>query len=163
MRNYILSLFFLFAISTVTNAQTVNPNSLLDGSPPTMVPEEQSESKKTDEKVEEDDQNPPAAYDETGWMTHQRMLQCHSIDNVRAYTMARGQDIILSGFKAPNYVPSDPFEGMIITRNPITGEYTLILVQVTTGLTCIVQMGTAIQTTEDVINQLEQEQKSKEK
>ena len=73
--------------------------------------------------------------------------------------MARGQQIILSGFKAPQYVPSDPFEGMIITHNPITGEYTLLLVQVTTGLTCIVQMGTAIQTTLDIIMNLQEQEK----
>jgi hypothetical protein len=72
--------------------------------------------------------------------------------------MARGQQIILSGFKAPQYVPADPFEGLIITQNLTTGEYTLMLVQVSTGLTCIVQMGTAIQSTLDVIKQLEQDQ-----
>ena len=89
------------------------------------------------------------------------------MSNVRNYTLARGQIIVLSGFKAPQYVPSDPFEGMIITKNPNTGEYTLLLVQVSTGLTCIVQMGTALQTTSDVIKQLEEnlleEQESTEK
>tara|TARA_B100001057_G_scaffold67011_1_gene60678 strand:- start:234 stop:731 length:498 start_codon:yes stop_codon:yes gene_type:complete len=165
MRNYILSLFFLFAISNVANAQTVNPDSLLDGSPPIMVPNDQSESKKSDDKsdknAEEDDKNPPAAYDETGWMTHNRLLQCHTIGNVRDYTMSRGQNIIISGFKAPNYVPSDPFEGMIITQNHLTGEYILLLVQVSTGFTCIVQMGTALQSTQDVIKQLEEYNKEK--
>ena len=38
MRNYILSLLLLFAISSVSNAQTVTPDSLLDGSPPMTIP-----------------------------------------------------------------------------------------------------------------------------
>jgi len=160
MRNYILSLLLLFAISSVSNAQTVNPDSLLDGSPPMTVPKSESNENDLDEKdkVEEDAKtNPPLTWDETGWIAHQRLLQCHSMSNVRNYTLARGQIIVLSGFKAPNYVPSDPFEGMIITKNPNTGEYTLLLVQVSTGLTCIVQMGSSIQSTNDIIKQLEEQ------
>jgi len=163
MRNLLLSLLLLFAISGMSNAQTVTPDSLLDGSPPMTIPKSESNELDDKKKVEEDtNTDPDLGWDDTGWIAHQRLLQCHSISNVRAYTMARGQQIILSGFKAPQYVPSDPFEGMIITKNPITGEYTLLLVQVSTGLTCIVQMGTALQTTEDVIKELE-EQESTEK
>lgn len=157
MRNLILSLVVLFTISNVSYAQTVSPDSLLDSSPPDMSTTTPDKEKK---QVEEDpeSQMPMQSWDETGWIQHNRSLQCHSMANVRAFTMARGQQIILSGFKAPQYVPSDPFEGLIITHNSITGEYTLLLVQVSTGLTCIVQMGTAIQTTLDVIKQLEQGQ-----
>ena len=157
MRNLILSLLVLFTIANVTYAQTVSPDSLLDGSPPDMSNSTPKQEKKQVEKDPEK-QLPAQSWDETGWIQHNRSLQCHTIDNVRAFTMARGQQIILSGFKAPQYVPADPFEGLIITQNLTTGEYTLMLVQVSTGLTFIVQMGTAIQSTLDVIKQLEQDQ-----
>lgn len=160
MRNLILSLVVLFTISNVSYAQTVSPDSLLDSSPPDMSTTTPDKEKK---QVEEDpeSQMPTQSWDETGWIQHNRALQCHSMANVRAYTMARGQEIILSGFKNPQYVPSDPFEGLIITHNPITGEYTLLLIQVSTGLTCIVQMGTSIQTTLDIIMNLQEQQKGK--
>lgn len=167
MRNYILSLLLLFAISSASNAQTVTPDSLLDGSPPMTIPKSESNENDEKDKVEEEKLPDLPGYDETGWIAHQRLLQCHSMSNVRNYTLARGQIIVLSGFKAPNYVPSDPFEGMIITKNPNTNEYTLLLVQVSTGLTCIVQMGSSIQSTNDIIKQLEEnlleEQESTEK
>ena len=107
MRNFILSLVVLFGITNISYAQTVSPDSLLDSSPPMTNTTPEQEKK----KVEEDETKlPEQAWDETGWIQHQRALQCHNIANVRAYTMARGQQIILSGFKAPQYVPSDPFE-----------------------------------------------------
>lgn len=159
MRNLILSLVVLFTISNVSYAQTVSPDSLLDGSPPMTNTTPDQEKKQVEEDPES--QMPTQSWDETGWIRHNRALQCHSMANVRAFTMSRGQQIILSGFKAPQYVPSDPFEGLIITHNPTTNEYTLLLVQVSTGLTCIVQMGTAIQTTLDIIKDLEEQSTEK--
>lgn len=159
MRNLILSLVVLFTISNVSYAQTVSPDSLLDGSPPMTNTTPEQEKKQVEEDPES--QMPMQSWDETGWIRHDRALQCHSMANVRAFTMARGQEIILSGFKNPQYVPSDPFEGLIITHNPTTNEYTVLLVQVSTGLTCIVQMGTAIQTTLDIIRDLEEQSTEK--
>ena len=145
----------------MTSAETINPNSLLDSSPPNMAkPEaEQSTEENTEENSTVDEDTVEQLWDSTGWIVHQRPLQCHSMQNVRAYTMARGQNIIMSGYKAPGYVASDPFDGMILTRNAVTGEYTLLFVQTSTGMTCIVQMGTSLQTTEDVRKSLESEQK----
>jgi hypothetical protein len=161
MRHYILSLIVLFFATSVTSAETINPNSLLDSSPPNMAkPEaEQSTEENTEENSTVDKDAVEQLWDSTGWIVHQRPLQCHSMQNVRAYTIARGQDIIMSGYKAPGYVASDPFDGMILTRNAITGEYTLLMVQTSTGMTCIVQMGTSLQTTEDVRKSLESKQK----
>ena len=161
MRRYILSLIVLFFATSVTSAETINPNSLLDSSPPNIAkPEvEQSTEENTEENSTVDEDTVEQLWDSTGWIVHQRPLQCHSMQNVRAYTMARGQNIIMSGYKAPGYVASDPFDGMILTRNAVTGEYTLLFVQTSTGMTCIVQMGTSLQTTEDVRKSLESEQK----
>ena len=133
----------------------------MDSSPPIKAtPEaEKSTEKDTKENSEDDKDAVEQLWDSTGWIVHQRPLQCHSMQNVRAYTIARGQDIIMSGYKAPGYVASDPFNGMILTRNAITGEYTLLMVQTSTGMTCIVQMGTSLQTTEDVRKSLESKQK----
>ena len=103
MRNLILSLIVLFTISNISYAQTVSPDSLLDGSPPmtNITPEQENN------QVEEDpeSQMPTQSWDDTGWIQHNRALQCHSMANVRAFTTARGQQIILSGFKNPQYVP----------------------------------------------------------
>ena len=48
MRNLLLSLLLLFAITGMSNAQTVTPDSLLDGSPPMTIPK--SESNESDDK-----------------------------------------------------------------------------------------------------------------
>ena len=166
MRNYIITLFVLLFATSISYGQTVNPDSLLDSSPPIMnnSPEaDKSKDKSTKESTEDKAEEPEEKlWDTEGWVHHDRRLTCHSMMNVREYTSARGQMIILSGFKNPGYLPSDPFDGMIITRNPITGEYTLLLVQVSTGFTCIVQMGTAIQTTQQVIDKLQKEQEELE-
>jgi len=158
MRNLILSLVVLFTISNVSYAQT-GPDSLLDSSPPMTNTTPEQEKKQVEEDPES--QMPTQSWDQTSWIGHNRTLQCHSMANVRAYTMARGQEIILSGAKHPQYIPEDPFDGLIITHNPTTNEYTLLLVQVSTGLTCIVQMGTSIQTTLDIIKDLEEQSTEK--
>ena len=159
MRNYIITLFvLLFAMST-SYAQTVNPDSLLNSSPPIIDSPEADEDKSTKESTEDKSKTTEEkSWDTEGWVQHTRIMTCHSMMNVREYTSARGQVIILSGFKQPGYLPGDPFDGLIITQNPITGEYMLLLVQVSTGLTCIVQMGTSIQTTQDIIDKLQKEQ-----
>jgi len=161
MRHYILSLIILLFATSILSAETINPNSLLDSSPPILTTPEAEQSKE-DNKVEEGTAEEELPWDDQGWTIHTRALQCHSMGNVRAYTMARGQQIVMSGFKNPGYVPNDPFDGLILTRNPLTGEYTVLMVQVSTGLTCIVQMGTSLQTTEDVINKLQKEQEELE-
>ena len=162
MRNYIVTLFVLLFVISTSYAQTVNPDSLLNSSPPIInSPEaDEAEDKSTEEKSTKDEaeKTEEESWDTEGWVQHTRIMTCHNMMNVRAYTSARGQVIILSGFKQPGYLTGDPFDGLIITQNPMTGEYMLLLVQVSTGLTCIVQMGTSIQTTQDIIDKLQKEQ-----
>lgn len=150
MRNYVITLFALLFVTSTTYAQTINPDSLLNSSPPTVEnsPEaDSSENQSTNESTtDQPKETEEKLWDNEGWVPHNRALTCHNMGNVRDYLTSLGQAIILSGFKHPSYIPNDPFDGMIVTRNPLTGEYTILLVQTDTGLACIVQMGTALRT-----------------
>ena len=53
MRNLILSLLVLFTIANVTYAQTVSPDSLLDGSPPDMSNSTPKQEKKQETRWQE--------------------------------------------------------------------------------------------------------------
>ena len=60
---------------------------------------------------------------------------------VRAILEQNGQYLYASGIKSSAYIPSDPFDGIIITKNATTLEYTVILVKTNLNLACVVAAG----------------------
>ncbi len=75
------------------------------------------------------------------WQQFNRQLTCNSMGVVRTILEQNGQYIYASGIKSPAYIPSDPFDGIIITKNPITSEYTIMLVKTNLNLACVVAAG----------------------
>ena len=53
------------------------------------------------------------------WRQINRVITCNSLGIVRNILETNGQTIYATGYKTPEYLPMDPFDGVIITRNEI--------------------------------------------
>ena len=81
---------------------------------------------------------PPLA---TPWRTLNRQITCNAQGLVRDILETSGQTMYASGFKRPEYIPSDPFDGIIITRNEVTLEYTVLLIKSDLNIACVLAGG----------------------
>jgi hypothetical protein len=75
------------------------------------------------------------------WRQINRVITCNSLGIVRNILETNGQTIYATGYKTPEYLPMDPFDGVIITRNEITLEYTILLIKSDLNIACVLAGG----------------------
>lgn len=75
------------------------------------------------------------------WRQINRVITCNSLGIVRNILETNGQTIYATGYKSPEYLPMDPFDGIIITRNEITLEYTVLLIKSDLNIACVLAGG----------------------
>jgi len=75
------------------------------------------------------------------WRQINRVITCNSLGIVRNILETNGQTIYATGIKTPEYLPMDPFDGIIITRNEITLEYTILLIKSDLNIACVLAGG----------------------
>jgi len=75
------------------------------------------------------------------WRQLNRVITCNSLGIIRNILETNGQTIYATGYKSPEYLPMDPFDGIIITRNEITLEYTVLLIKSDLNIACVVAGG----------------------
>ena len=75
------------------------------------------------------------------WRQINRVITCNSLGVVRNILETNGQTIYATGYKSLEYLPMDPFDGIIITRNEITLEYTVLLIKSDLNIACVVAGG----------------------
>jgi hypothetical protein len=82
------------------------------------------------------------------WRQINRVITCNSLGVVRNILETNGQTIYATGYKSPEYLPMDPFDGIIITRNEITLEYTVLLIKSDLNIACVVAGGQSFELVE---------------
>ena len=117
---YTLGALVLLSTSATAQAQEINP----------VMPVE---------PVPEIQQAPPPLAQP--WRTLNRQITCNAQGLVREILETSGQTMYASGFKRPEYIPSDPFDGIVITRNKITLEYTILLIKSDLNIACVLAGG----------------------
>jgi|TARA_B110001454_G_C12674495_1_gene415242 hypothetical protein len=127
-------ILMLFLLPAFAEAQSMNPDSLLEVDP--LVKEEP--------KVE------TPQLPTTQWQPLNRLLACNTMDYIKGLLLQRGQIIWVGGGKTPDYMPNDPFDSLIITRNPVTLEFTILIIKPEINLACIIAGGQEIKTIEEM-------------
>lgn len=135
---FILMLVILPAFAV---AEPMNPSTLLE----TPIIEKQNKET-TPEDVEP--ANPISQ-----WKYLNRQILCNSLEILKAILTSRGQELFVTGTKPPEYVPTDPFDVVVITRNPETFEYTILLVKTDQNLACVIASGTSMKTIDEMDQQ----------
>jgi len=141
--SYVIGIFLLLLLvlptfaSSNAEAQPMNPSTLLET--PNVV-EEQTEPEATPEDIPQVSQ----------WRYLNRQILCNTIEVLKTILTTRGQELLVTGAKPPEYVPTDPFDAIIITRNPETGEYTILIVKTDQNLACVIASGTSMKTVDEM-------------
>ena len=128
-------ILMLFLLPAFADAQSMNPDSLLEVDP--LIQEEP--------KVET-----PAPPLTNEWKSLNRLLACNSLDYIKAILTSRGYEIWAAGGKNPDYQPNDPFDSVIITRNPVTLEFIILLIKPEINFACIIAGGQEIKTIDEL-------------
>ena len=128
-------ILMLFLLPAFADAQSMNPDSLLEVDP--LIQEEP--------EVET-----PAPLPTNEWKSLNRLLACNSLDYIKSILTLRGYEIWAGGGKTSDYMPQDPFDSVIITRNPITKEFIILLIKPEINLACIIAGGQSIETIENM-------------
>lgn len=114
----------LILLSTSATAQELNPAMPLPVEP-----------------VPEVEQIPTPAPEVAPWRQINRVITCNAMGTVRNILEANGQTMYATGIKRPEYLPQDPFDGILITRNEITLEYTVLLIKTSMNVACVLAGG----------------------
>ena len=115
------------------DAQSMNPDTLLEIDP--NIPQQESQP---------EPDVPPE------WRMLNRLLACNTMEHVKGVLLQRGQVLWAGGGKQRGYMPNDPFDSFIITRNPITKEFTVVLIKPEINLACIIAGGEKLETVENL-------------
>lgn len=75
------------------------------------------------------------------WARLQRRMDCNSLAYVKLLLESRGQFLYGAGGFRESTSDTDPFPGVIITRNPTTLEYTLLLIKPKIDVACVIHIG----------------------
>jgi len=126
-------ILMLFLLPAFAEAQSMNPDSLLEVDP--LIQEEP--------KVE----TPQLLTNE--WKSLNRLLACNSLDYIKSILTSRGYEMWAAGGKNPDYMPQDPFDSVIITRNPVTLEFIILLIKPEINIACIIAGGQEIKTIDE--------------
>jgi len=101
------------------------------------------------EPVPEVEQIPTPEPEVAPWRQINRVITCNAMGTVRNILEANGQTMYATGFKRPEYLPMDPFDGIIITRNELTLEYTVLLIKSSMNVACVLAGGERFEIIED--------------
>ena len=75
------------------------------------------------------------------WARLQRRMDCNSLAYIKMILESRGQFLYGAGGFREGPADTDPFPGVIITRNPTTLEYTLLLIKPKIDVACVIHIG----------------------
>ena len=136
-------LLTLVMLPAFADAQSMNPDSLLELDP--NIPQQEI-------KPEVNPEIKPEVKPEVtaGWRMLNRGLACNTMEAVKSLLTSRGQVLWAGGGKQRNYMPQDPFDNLIITRNPLTKEFTVVLIKPELNLACIIAGGQKLETAENI-------------
>ena len=128
-------LLTLVMLPAFADAQSMNPDSLLELDP--NIPQQEIKPEVKPEVT-------------AGWRMLNRGLACNTMEAVKSLLTSRGQVLWAGGGKQRNYMPQDPFDNLIITRNPLTKEFTVVLIKPELNLACIIAGGQKLETAENI-------------
>ena len=113
------------------HAQTLNPDSMLGDTPPAEpAPEVQPEPS----------QPMPSMFQDVPIT-----IKCSSVGAVRnLLENALNQQVLAMGFNGLAAQQGSPFDGLIITRNELTKEFTIVLMSGANNAACIGAVGTEL-------------------
>jgi hypothetical protein len=129
-------LLILVILPAFAEAQSMNPDSLLEIDP------------QIEQEIKPEAQ--PTVPDE--WKMLNRLLACNTMEHIKELLLQRGQIIWAGGGKNSEYMPNDPFDAIIITRNPETLEFTILLIKPDINLACIIAGGQEIKTMDEILS-----------
>ena len=75
------------------------------------------------------------------WARLQRQMNCNSLAYIKMILESRGQFLYGAGGFREGPTDTDPFPGVIITRNPTTLQYTLLLIKPKIDVACVIHIG----------------------
>ena len=139
--SYVIGIFLLLLLvlptfaSSNAEAQPMNPSTLLET--PNVVEDQKEEATPDIPQVSQ-------------WKYLNRQILCNTIEVLKTILTTRGQELLATGHKPPEYVPGDPFDAVIITRNPETMEYTILVVKTDQNLACVIASGTSMKTVDEI-------------
>ena len=113
------------------HAQTLNPDSMLGDTPPAEpAPEVQPEAP----------QRMPSMFHDVPIT-----IKCSSVGAVRnLLENALNQQVLAMGFNGLAAQQGSPFDGLVITRNELTKEFTIVLMSGANNAACIAAVGTEL-------------------
>lgn len=113
---------------SVANAQTISPDSMLGNETPQPVPEQQ-----------------PVQPEQPQFFNLPANFKCASMGTMRGLLeQVGGQYPWVMGFNGQAALQNSPFDGMIITKHPMTNDYSIVLVSTANNVACLVAVGTEI-------------------
>ena len=113
------------------HAQTLNPDSMLGDTPPAEpAPEVQPEAP----------QQMPSMFQDVPIT-----IKCSSVGAVRnLLENALNQQVLAMGFNGLAAQQGSPFDGLVITRNELTKEFTIVLMSGANNAACVAAVGTEL-------------------
>jgi hypothetical protein len=82
------------------------------------------------------------------WIRIARGMDCNSLAYIKSLLDARGQILwVAGGFSGTS--SSDPFNGLVIVRDPVTLEYTALLIKAEIDIACVIHSGQAIRAVDE--------------
>lgn len=119
---------------SIANAQTISPDSMLGSETPQPVPEQQAPV-----------QPEPQAPQQPEFFDLPANFKCAAMGTMRGLLeQVGGQYPWAMGFNAKAAFQNSPFDGMIITKHPMTNDYSIVLVSTENNVACLVAVGTEI-------------------
>lgn len=127
--------FIIIALSLLwvayAKAQTVNPDSMLNNDNPIQVPEAPVIPDSTPNLSKE-------------WVQLNRGVLCNSMGMVREMLKTmRGQTTWAAAGNSMSI--SDPFNAIVIVRNPETHSYSVVLMRTESNIACIIATGVGLE------------------
>lgn len=126
----------LIAFTATAQAQNLNPDSLLgNDAPQEQAPEQQP-------APQQPPQGMPQVFD------YPLTLKCMGMGDMRGLLEQGMQQLpIAFGFNAKAQMQNNPFDGVVITQNAITGEFTIALLSRGNNAGCVIATGTELNLT----------------
>ena len=122
----------LIAFTATAQAQNLNPDSLLGGEAP------QEQAPETQPAPQQPQQVPPM-------FDFPITLKCMSMGDMRGLLEQGMQQLpIAFGFNGKAQLQNSPFDGIVITQNAITGDYSIVLLSRGNNAGCIAAVGTEL-------------------
>ena len=124
-------------VISVANAQTISPDSMLGNETPQPVPEQQAPA--------QPEPQAPQAPQQPEFFNLPANFKCATMGTMRGLLeQVGGQYPWAMGFNGKAALQNSPFDGMVITKHPMTNDYSIVLISTENNVACLVAVGTEI-------------------